>query len=63
MEDKNIFYCNENILANEDIKYHYKKSNNEYLFRSGCEFVCIKGSNPKFEHPRKPDADDIRLHQ
>ena len=63
MEDKNIFYCNENILANEDIKHHYKKSNNEYLFRSGCEFASIKGSNPKFEHPRKPDADDIRLQQ
>jgi len=56
-----MFYCNETILSNEDIKCHYKKSNTQCLFRSGCEFASIKGSNPKFEHPRKPDGDDILL--
>jgi len=41
-----MFYNNESLLIEENVRNHFSKKNIKTFYRQAQEFVCLKGSNP-----------------
>jgi len=46
MEPRRIFYNNESLLIEDNLRNHFSKKNIKTFYRQAQEFICLKGSNP-----------------
>jgi hypothetical protein len=47
LESRKLFFMNESILTNQEVKDHFRSKNAKKFYSQGVEFVCWKGSCPE----------------